>query len=64
MNQEEINKKASEKARQLSQDQIGQLVLVNIELSATKQVLIEEINILNNELEKLREALGKSENKE
>lgn len=52
---EEINKKIQEKAQKMTQEQVGAIVLKNIELESTKQVLVDKINILNNEVNKLKE---------
>ena len=61
---EELNKQISEKIKKYSSEQVGQLVLQNIELSATKQVLVDRINILNNELKQLKEKYEKEEVKD
>ena len=54
MNQEELNNKISEKAKKMTAEQIGNLVLNGIELMSTKQVLMDELNILRNELTQLK----------
>lgn len=64
MNQEEMNKQIFEKSKKMLSEQIGNLVSVNFELAATKQILMDQINILENEVAQLRKQLGKNENKE
>lgn len=64
MNQEEISKQIFEKSKKMLSEQIGNLVSVNFELAATKQILMDQINILENEVNQLRKQLGKNDNKE
>ena len=64
MNQEEMNKQIFEKSKKMLSEQIGNLVSVNFELAATKQILMDQINILENEVNQLRKQLSKNGNKE
>ena len=58
---EESKKQIQTKIKDMSSKQIGELVLVNIELRACQQVLIDENNILTNEVNQLRKKLEKYE---
>jgi regulator of replication initiation timing len=58
---DESKKQLQTKIKDMSSKQIGELVLVNIELRAYQQILTDENNILTNEVNQLRKKLEKYE---